>query len=245
MHRGYPATRWHARRYPSAGCGTAGQSTNPSDGLSRPGCAPPGSGSPARTAHTGAAAAPCPRAGSHRQGCRTPGWPGTAARSATPAAARARARRRPGSGGIVPSPTRYPKPVSSPWMRQYPQRGVLPCQLFDESTYLVRDRRPSRRARVGPFLPGQATVPGQHGARGHDPVQPQAPGQQPGQGGDHGTVSPVRPRARNLPPQDRYLMPQHQDLRVLSGVTPRQEHQPAEHADNEQVDEADEHERRA
>jgi hypothetical protein len=34
-------------------------------------------------------------------------------------------------------------------------------------------------------------VPGQQRARRHDPVQPQAPGQQPCQGGEHGTVSPV------------------------------------------------------
>jgi len=40
-------------------------------------------------------------------------------------------------------------------------------------------------------------------------VQPQAPGQQPGQSGEHGTVSPVRPRARDLPPQHRDLMPQN------------------------------------
>jgi len=71
------------------------------------------------------------------------------------------------------------------------------------------------------------------------------PGQQPRQGREHGTVSPVRPRARGLPTQHRDLEPQHQDLRVLGGVTARQERQPAEHADHEQVDEADKHERRS
>jgi hypothetical protein len=69
-------------------------------------------------------------------------------------------------------------------------------------------------------------------------MQPKAPGQVPGQGGEDSTVSPVRSRARDLPPQ-------HEDLRVLGGVTTRQEHQPAEHPDHEQVDEANEHERRA
>ena len=38
------------------------------------------------------------------------------------------------------------------------------------------------------------------------------------------------------------FVPQHEDLRLLSGVAPRQEHQPAEHPDHEEVDEADEHE---
>jgi hypothetical protein len=76
-------------------------------------------------------------------------------------------------------------------------------------------------------------------------MNPQATGQQRGQGSEHGTVSPVRPRARNLPPQDRDLMPQDQDLRVLGDITARQQRQPAEQPDHEQVDKANEHERRA
>lgn len=58
-------------------------------------------------------------------------------------------------------------------------------------------------------------------------------------------VSPAWFRAGDLPAQDRDLVPEHQDLRVLSGVIPRQENQPAEHPDHGQVDEADQHERRA
>ncbi len=88
-------------------------------------------------------------------------------------------------------------------------------------------------------------MPGQQGARGHDPVQPQVPGQQPGQGGEHGTVGPVWPWSDDLTPQHGDLVPQDEDLRVLSSVTARQQHQPAEHPDHEQVDEANEHERRA
>jgi hypothetical protein len=65
-------------------------------------------------------------------------------------------------------------------------------------------------------------MPGQEGAWGHDPVEPEVPGQKPCQGGEHGTVSPVRPRARDLPAQDRDLMAQHEDLRILRSVIPRQ-----------------------
>jgi len=63
--------------------------------------------------------------------------------------------------------------------------------------------------------------------------------------GGHGTVSPARLRPGNLPPQDRDLVPQHQDLRILRSITGRQEHQPAEHLDHEEADKADEHQRRA
>jgi hypothetical protein len=41
------------------------------------------------------------------------------------------------------------------------------------------------------------------------------------------------------------FVPEHEDLRVLSGVIPCKEHPPAEHPDNEEADEADDHERRA
>ena len=65
-----------------------------------------------------------------------------------------------------------------------------------------------------------------------------------GQRGDHGAVSPVRLRTGDLTAQDRDLMPQHQNLRVLRGVAPREQRQPAEQPDHEQIDEAKEHERR-
>src|ERR1022692_666971 len=120
---------------------------------------------------------------------------------------------------------------------------VLPGQLLDEFAYLVRDRRASRGVRVSPFLPGQALMPGEEGARGHDSVQPEAGGQQPSQSGDHCAVGPVRPRAGNLTAQDEYLVPKYQDLRVLRGITPGEEDQPAEQPDHEQVDKADEHDR--
>ncbi len=51
---------------------------------------------------TRAAARRYPRAGNRRPGCRTPGRPGTAVTSATPGAALALVRRRPGFGGSSP-----------------------------------------------------------------------------------------------------------------------------------------------
>jgi hypothetical protein len=76
-------------------------------------------------------------------------------------------------------------------------------------------------------------------------VQPQVSRQQPGQGGEHGTVSPVRPGAGDLPAQDSDLVPQREYLYILRGIASRQQRQPAEHPDHEQIDEASEHERRA
>jgi len=87
-------------------------------------------------------------------------------------------------------------------------------------------------------------MPGEQGARRHDPVQPQMPGPQPRQSGDHRTVSPVRLRAGNLAAQHRDLVPEHQDLHVLRGVAAREQRHPAEQPDHEQIDEANAHERR-
>ncbi len=149
-----------------------------------------------------AAAARCPHAGSHRPGCRRPGRPGTAARSATPAAVQARARPRPGSAGSSPPPPGT-QAEQLALDAQVPPARVLPRNLLHQDADLVRDRRTSRRVRIGPLLADQALVPGQQGARGYDPVQPQAAGQQPGQGGEYGAVSPVWSRAGDLPPQHR------------------------------------------
>jgi hypothetical protein len=43
----------------------------------------------------------------------------------------------------------------------------------------------------------------------------------PRQGRKHGTVSAIWPRAGHLSAQDRDLVPEHEDLRVLSGVAAR------------------------
>jgi hypothetical protein len=152
-------------------------------------------------------------------------------------------------GGQDPADGPLPHPVAQADQlaldAPVPPARVLPCHLLHQCPHLGRDRRPTRSVRIRPLPSDQPPAPGQQGSRGHDPMYPQATGQQPGQGGEHGAVSPVRPRARDLPPQDRDLMPQDQDLRVLRGVTARQQRQPAEHPDHEQVDKANEHERRA
>jgi len=164
---------------------------------------------------------------------------GDARRGAGPSPAAARIRR------IVPCPTRYPRASSSPWMRRSPPARVLPRQLLYQRPDLGRDRRTSRRVRIGPLLADQAPVPGQQGARGHDPMQPQAAGQQRCQRGEYRPVSPVRSWPGDLPPQHRDLMAKGQDLHILDSVATSHEGQPAEHADYEQVDQSNEHERRA
>jgi hypothetical protein len=61
-----------------------------------------------------------------------------------------------------------------------------------------RDRRASGAVGVGPFILDQAPVPGEQDGGCHDPVQPQMPGQQPRERGDHGRAFP--PGAASLLP---------------------------------------------
>src|ERR1019366_7235165 len=79
-----------------------------------------------------------------------------------------------------------------------PPPRVLPGQPLDKLADLVRDRRASRSARIGPFARGQAPVPGEQGAWRHDPMRLTASGQHPRQRGDHGAAGPVRLRAGDL-----------------------------------------------
>jgi hypothetical protein len=88
-------------------------------------------------------------------------------------------------------------------------------------------------------------MPGQHGCWGNDPVQPRWLGSSLAKAASTARSAQSVFRACDLPTQDRDLMPQHEDLCILGSVIPCQEHQPAEHPDHEEIDEADEHERRA
>jgi hypothetical protein len=108
-------------------------------------------------------------------------------------------------------------------MRRYPQRGFCRANCTTSSeTSSGTVGRPTMFGCVHFLLTRRrcqaSSVPGVH-----DPVQPQVPGQQPGQGGEHGTVSPVRFRAGDLPAQHRDLVPEDQDLCGLGGVASRQE----------------------
>ena len=92
---------------------------------------------------------------------------------------------------IVPAPTWCPRRVSSPWMRRCPQR-IVPCQANDEFAELVVDAGAAGRARVGPVLGDQASVPDEEGGRRAEPVAAQFVGQDPSPGGQECPVGLAR-----------------------------------------------------
>jgi len=121
---------------------------------------------------------------------------------------------------------------------------VLPGQPPDQLTDLLRDRRAPGGIRIGPLVPHHAPAPGEQRGGCRDPAQPQMLRQQPHERGDHSAVGPVRFWAGDLAAQDCDLMPQDQDLYVLGGVAAGEQDHPAEQPDHEQVEEANEHDRR-
>jgi hypothetical protein len=124
----------------------------------------------------------------------------------SPAAARIRR--------IVPAPVRYPRPGAHPGCGGAALR-VLPGQPPHQLTDLLRDRRASGRVRIGPRVLEDAPVPGEQGARCHDPVQPKVPGAAalPRRRPRRGQPSPVAggrpggaaPRPRAAAPRSRRL----------------------------------------
>src|SRR5262249_24196601 len=74
-----------------------------------------------------------------------------------------------------------------------PPRAVLRREALNQRGGPGADRWPAYTGRGGP-LPGyQTTMPAQDGARRDQVMCPQIPGQQPDEGGEHGTISPVQP----------------------------------------------------
>jgi hypothetical protein len=153
------------------------------------------------------------------------------------------ARRRPGSAGSSPRRLESPGRAVRPGFAGPPPRSAEPTAPPGRGS--PPGPAGARTLRIGPLPPDQTPMPGQQGGRSDNPAQPQAGGQRPRQGGDYRAAGRVWFWAGDLPTQDRDLVPGHQDLRVLSAIAPRQEHQPAGHLDHEPVDKTGKRERGA
>ena len=84
-------------------------------------------------------------------------------------------------------------------------------------------------------------MPGQQRARRDEPVGAQHSRQQPGQRCQDRPVGPVRLGPGDLAPEQRDLMTEDHDLRILGRLAAAQQHQPAEDLDHEQVGQAEGH----
>ena len=80
-------------------------------------------------------------------------------------------------------------------------------------------------------------MPGQQRGRGDDPM----PTQPAGQGGQDRTVRPAQARHGHLTAQHRDLVAQDEDLGVLGRSTAREQSEPAEQPDRDQIQKSEQH----
>jgi hypothetical protein len=123
--------------------------------------------------------------------------------------------------------------------------GILARKSVDHFTDLAVWRRAAWPVRVPPPVYHQATVPGQHRGRRHQPVHPQLSRQQPDQRRQNRSIRPRRAWLADLATQDRDLVPQHQQLGSDRGLAARQDRQPPEQAHHDQIEESETHDRRS
>ena len=95
--------------------------------------------------------------------------------------------------------------------------------------------------RVGPAAGDELGVPAQQGSGRHQPQLAQRGGQQPAQRAEHGAVEPGQCWPGVGAAQHGDLVTQRQDLGVLGGVGAGEQRQPAQHANEHQVDESEGH----
>ena len=88
-------------------------------------------------------------------------------------------------------------------------------------------------------------MPGQQRARRDEPAGAQHGRQQPGQRCQDRPVGPVRLGPGDLAPEQRDLMTEDHDLRILGRLAAAQQHQLAEDPDDDQVEQAKGHKPRS
>jgi hypothetical protein len=102
---------------------------------------------------------------------------------------------------------------------------VLAGQAEDQLPHLTPDRRPPwAPVRIGPAARDHPTVPTQQRLRPHREGVPAAPRQQPAQRRKQQPIVRLEARPADLPPKNRQLMPEHENLQFLRPVTPGEGH---------------------
>jgi hypothetical protein len=115
--------------------------------------------------------------------------------------------------------TSIPSLRSSPTIRRSPQLSVLARQPKDQVPHVAVDRRSTGApVRVRPVAGDEPPMPAQQCLRPHHEGLPRAPRQHSAERRQEQAVALAELRPLHLPPQDRELMPQQQDLEFLRAI---------------------------
>jgi len=106
-----------------------------------------------------------------------------------------------------------PNLACSPWMRRYPQVGILPCQSDDEGDGAGGNRwPPGRTSRIGPVPADEVSVPAKQGGRLDEEASETLAGEESCQSGEQCPVGRLMRWAVDLASEHRHLMAQDDDL---------------------------------
>jgi hypothetical protein len=103
--------------------------------------------------------------------------------------------------------------------------GVLARQPQDQLAHLAVDRRPAGTpVRVGPVVGDEPSMPAQKRLRPHQERPPRATRQHPAERRENQPVPRRELRPPRLPPQNRQLVTQHEDLQFLRALAAPEQH---------------------
>jgi hypothetical protein len=133
---------------------------------------------------------------------------------------------------------------SSRRMRRYPQGRVLVRQADGERAQSGKDRgAPGLGRRRGPPAGDESAVRAQHRCWCQQQLGMSAARQRPNQRRNEGTVGPAHPRLRRGSAEHGELMAQHEDLDMVRGLGPGEQHHEGHEPSEHQVDQLRRHRR--
>jgi hypothetical protein len=129
-------------------------------------------------------------------------------------------------------------PAAEESIRSSSSRRTVP--IHRSASALARGVRTGVRSTL-PAAADQIVMPAQQRLGPDGQPVPARARQQPGESGQHRTVSPVQSGSGHLPAEHRNLVPQHQQLRVVGRRGPCQQHQPSQQVAEDQIEQSKRH----
>jgi hypothetical protein len=146
-----------------------------------------------------------------------------------------------GPYGAGPDPALVPEPAQLTVDATVAPGRVLPCQPQHQIADLQRHAWTTTPVWVAPAPSHQILMPAQQRLGPDEQPVPARARQQPGESGQHRTVSPVQSGSDHLPAEHRNLVPQHQQLHVVGRRAPCQQHQPSQQLAEHQIEQSKRH----
>src|SRR5439155_2442273 len=120
---------------------------------------------------------------------------------------------------------------------------ILTRKPQHQLTNLLRDRRPARPPpRVRPPFPHKLAMPTKQRVRANEERRPARPAQQPASRGQEHPVGLLQPRPCDLPAQNRQLVTEHDDLKLLELTRTQPQRRHRERTPKQQIHQRDQHE---